>query len=77
MVQYLQYITFTLVNSLSAVPLIVYISLAGEVYGMEHGRFIGNAMHFPTNQLGGHKMLLDKRGYGFSEVWDKRGSTEI
>ena len=42
---------------------------------MGYGRFMGYAMHFPVNQLGGHKMLWDKRGYGFIEVWVKRGST--
>jgi len=42
---------------------------------MGYGRFMGYAMHFPTNQLGGHKMLWGLRGYGFSEVWVKRGST--
>ena len=44
---------------------------------MGYGRFMGYAMHLPVNQLGGHKMLWDKRGYGFIEVWDKRGSTEV
>ena len=43
--------------------------------GMGYGRFMGYAMHFPAHQLGGHKMLWDKRGYGFAEVWVKRGST--
>ena len=47
----------------------------GGVWGMGYGRFMGYAMHFPANQLGGHKMLWDKRGYGFIEVWVKRGST--
>jgi len=42
---------------------------------MGYGRFMGYAMHFPVNQLGGHKMLWGLRGYGFSEVWVKRGST--
>ena len=42
---------------------------------MGYGRFMGYAMHFPTHQLGGHKMLWDKRGYGFAEVWVKRGLT--
>ena len=36
---------------------------------------MGYAMHFPTNQLGGCKMLWGLRGYGLSEVWVKRGST--
>ena len=44
---------------------------------MGYGRFMGYAMHFPTHQLGGHKMLWDKRGYGFAEVWVKRGSTVL
>jgi len=43
--------------------------------GMGYGRFMGYVMHFPVNQLGGHKMLWGLRGYGFSEVWVKRGST--
>ena len=47
----------------------------GGVWGMGYGRFMGYAMHFPAHQLGGHKMLWDKRGYGFAEVWVKRGST--
>ena len=47
----------------------------GGVWGMGYGRFMGYAMHFPANQLGGHKMLWDKRSYGFIEVWVKRGST--
>ncbi|KIJ97764.1 hypothetical protein K443DRAFT_105104, partial [Laccaria amethystina LaAM-08-1] len=47
----------------------------GRVWGMEYGRFMGCAMHFPVNQLGGHKMLWGLRGYGFLEVWIKRGST--
>ena len=42
---------------------------------MGYGRFMGYAMHFPAHQLGGHKMLWDKRGYGFAKVWVKRGST--
>ena len=42
---------------------------------MGYGRFMGYAMHFPAHQLGGHKMLWDKRGYGFIEVWVKRGLT--
>ena len=42
---------------------------------MGYGRFMGYAMHFPAHQLGGHKMLWDKRGYGFAEVWVKRGLT--
>jgi len=42
---------------------------------MGYGRFMGYVMHFPVNQLGGHKMLWGLRGYGFSEVWVKRGST--
>ncbi|KIJ92526.1 hypothetical protein K443DRAFT_113412 [Laccaria amethystina LaAM-08-1] len=42
---------------------------------MGYGRFMGYAMHFPMNQLGGPKMLWGLRGYGFSEVWVKRGST--
>ena len=44
---------------------------------MGYGRFMGYAMHFPAHQLGGHKMLWDKRGYGFAEVWVKRGSTVV
>ena len=44
---------------------------------MGYGRFMGYAMHFPAHQVGGHKMLWDKRGYGFAEVWVKRGSTVI
>jgi hypothetical protein len=48
---------------------------SGGVWGMGYGRFMGYAMHFPTNQLGGPKMLWGLRGYGFSEVWVKRGST--
>ena len=44
---------------------------------MGYGRFMGYAMHFPAHQLGGHKMLWDKRGYGFTEVWVKRGSTVL
>jgi len=28
----------------------------GGVWGMGYGRFMGYAMHFPMNQLGGHKM---------------------
>ena len=47
----------------------------GGVWGMGYGRFMGYAMHFPAHQLGGHQMLWDKRGYGFTEVWVKRGST--
>jgi hypothetical protein len=42
---------------------------------MGYGRFMGYAMHFPANQLGGPKMLWGLRGYGFSEVWVKTGST--
>jgi len=45
----------------------------GGVWGMGYGRFIGYAMHFPMNQLGGHKL----RGYGFSEVWVKRSLTVV
>jgi len=41
----------------------------GGVWGMGYGGFMGYAMHFPTNQLGGCKMLWGLRGYGFSEVW--------
>jgi hypothetical protein len=48
---------------------------SGGVWGMGYGRFMGYAMHFPANQLGGPKMLWGLRGYGFSEVWVKRGST--
>jgi hypothetical protein len=48
---------------------------SGGVWGMWYGRFMGYAMHFPANQLGGPKMLWGLRGYGFSEVWVKRGST--
>ena len=47
----------------------------GGVWGMGYRRFMGYAIHFPENQLGGHKMLWDKRGYGLSEVWVKRGLT--
>jgi len=47
----------------------------GGVWGMGYGRFMGYAMHFPVNQLGGCKMLWGLRGYGFSEVWVKGGST--
>ena len=44
---------------------------------MGYGRFMGYAMHFPENQLGGPKMLWDKRDYRFIEVWVKRGSTVL
>jgi len=44
---------------------------------MGYGRFMGYAMHFPANQLGGCKMLWGLRGYGFSEVWVKRGLTVV
>ena len=44
---------------------------------MGYERFMGYAMHCPVNQIGGHNMLWGKRGYGFSEVWDKRGSTRF
>jgi len=47
----------------------------GGVWGMGYGRFMGYAMHFPVNQLRGCKMLWGLRGYGFSEVWVKGGST--
>jgi len=47
----------------------------GGVWGMGYGRFMGYAMHFPVNQLGGPKVLWGLRGYGFSEVWVFRGST--
>jgi len=49
----------------------------GGVWGMGYGRFMGYVMHFPMNQLGGCKMLWGLRGYGFSEVWVKRGLTVI
>ena len=42
-----------------------------EVYGLCYAF----PLHFPANQLGGRKMLWGLRGYGFSDVWVKRGST--
>ena len=41
---------------------------------MGYGRFMGYAMHFPANQLGGHKMLWDKRG---STVDHSEKKTEV
>ena len=36
---------------------------------------MGYGVEFPAYQIGGSKMLWDKRGYGLSEVWVMREST--
>ncbi|KAF8814357.1 hypothetical protein BYT27DRAFT_7014425, partial [Phlegmacium glaucopus] len=36
---------------------------------------MGYGIQFPANQVGGQPELWDIRGYGFREVWVKRGST--
>ena len=36
---------------------------------------MGYGVQFPAYQIGGSKMLWDKRSYGLSEVWVMREST--
>jgi hypothetical protein len=47
----------------------------GRVWVMGFQEVMGYGMQFPAYQIGGSKMLWDKRGYGLSEVWVKREST--
>ena len=48
-----------------------------RVWVMGFQEFMGYGMQFPAYQIGGCKMLWDKRGYGLSEVWVKRESTVV
>ena len=49
----------------------------GRVWVMGFQEVMGYGMQFPAYQIGGSKMLWDKRGYGLSEVWVKRESTVL
>ena len=67
-------ITFTIVVLLVSFAKSMDFS-SGMVWVMGLQEVMGYGMQFPAYQIGGSKMLWDKRGYGLSGVWVKRESS--